>query len=339
MSNDSYPDRAAQDNTDVARVVTAQAIGSQMFRCPACGERMDSATLGSRCPLCDFAFGDERATGADVTPYAKAYSCGEPGWRRMAEWVCYAGRERLQHLALMRASTASRRFARFNILLLATGLGLFQATQVGWRWVTNSPAIEPTGSTLPAGRAWYHLAAAAHPLPLDQAPEIPVDLWWNPLQIVIAVITGGLAGLLLLSLAMLLTRAGLARAHSPPYRSEQRMTAAIHYSTAWSIPLFLAAVVVGFRPVSYVGAMARWPWYPPERGLVLSAAVLAAFGVTMWWFWLCRMGATAPARTRWRVVAFFTLGVPVIVLSAAAGWWYGINGLYPSLLNRLDLSF
>ncbi len=257
----------------------------------------------------------------------------------MAEWVCYAGRGRLQHMALMRASKASRRFARLNILLLATALGLFQASQVGWRWVTTSPAIERTGSTMPTGRAWFHIASAPHPFQLGQAPEIPVDLWWNPLQIVIGIITGGLGGLFLLSIAMLLTRIGLARAHSPPYRREQRMTAAIHYSTAWSIPLFLAAVVVGFRPVSYVGAMARWPWYPPERGLVLSATIVAAFGVTMWWFWLCRMGATAPARTRLRVIVFLTLGVPLILLTAAAGWWYGINELYPPLLNRLDLSF
>ena len=324
---------------EIVEAVTTHTIASRIRRCPACGQRIQSTTIEPRCPLCNFGFGDDRVTSADVTPYARAFSRGEPGRRRMAEWVCYAGGERLKHLALMRASAASRRFSRVNILLLAAGLGLFQATSVGWRWVTNAAAIEPTGSTEPAGRGWFHVGAVPRPLSPDRAPEIPVDLWWNPVQMVIAVVTAGLMALLLLSLVMFLLNRGVTLAHSVPYRGEQRMTAAIHYSTAWAVPMLLSLVVIELRPVSFVGAISKWSWHPPERGVVLSAAVVAAFAVTMWWFWLGRLGATAPARTRWRVITFFALGAPILVITFGALWWYGLDRLYNPLMKALDLSF
>ena len=292
-----------------------------------------------RCPLCNFDFRDDRVTGADLTPYAKAYSLGQPGWRRMAEWVWYAGGERLKHLALMRSSAASRQFARLNILLLAGGLALFQATRIGWRWVSDFPAIEETGSVEPAGEGWIHVAAVPRPFPPDQPMEIPVDLWWNPAQMVIAVVAAGLAGLLVLWLGLLLVRAGVRLAHIPPYQGEGRMTAALHYSTAWGIPLCAAALVVGLRPLSYVGVMARWSWCPLQEGFGLAGGVLAAFGAFMWWFWLWRLGASTPARTRGRVIAFFAVGAPLIVAVAAGTWWWGLMLLYDPLFEAIDVQF
>lgn len=106
---------------------------SVVSRCPACGQRVDSAA--ARCSLCDFNFGEDRVTGADVTPYAKAYAQGDPGWRTMCRWVWSSGSERLQHVALIRVSAAARRFARINALLLALGIAGFQATRVGWHAV------------------------------------------------------------------------------------------------------------------------------------------------------------------------------------------------------------
>jgi len=257
----------------------------------------------------------------------------------MAEWVWYASGERLKHLTLMRASAASRQFAWLNILLLATGLGLFQATGVGWRWVTDSPTIEPTGSVDPSGEGWIHVAAAPRPFPPGQPAEMAVDLWWNPAQMVIVVVAAGLAGLLVLRLGLLLVRIGVRWAHAVSYRKEQRMTAAIHYSTAWGIPLCVAAVVVGLRPVSYVGTMERWSWCPLQEGFVLAAGVLAAFGMVMWWFWLWRLGASAPARTRGRVIAFFAVGAPLIVAVTTAAWWWGLQLLYNPLFTALDVQF
>ncbi len=257
----------------------------------------------------------------------------------MCEWVWFAGLERLKHLALMRASAASRRFALLNILLLAAGLGLAQGAQVGWRPVTNSPAIEPTGSTAPAGQGWTRVAVAPRSLPPGQPPEMAVELWWNPAQALIATVLGAVVGLLLMGLVLLLIRAGVLRAHTRPYRREQRMTAAIHYSTAWCVLIFLATIVLGLRPLSFMGKIARWPLSPPERGLVFSAALLAGFGVIMWWFWLVRLGVTAPERTRGRVIAFFALGAPMIVAGVAAAWWLGLDRVYDPLFNTLHLGF
>lgn len=117
------------------------------------------------------------------------------------------------------------------------------------------------------------------------------------------------------------------------------MTAAIHYSTAWSVLIFLAAIVLGFRPLSFVGKIARWPWSPPELGFVLSAAVLAGFGVIMWWFWLVRLGVTARERTRGRVIAFLALGAPLILTVVAGAWWLGLDQVYSHLFSALNLSF
>lgn len=117
------------------------------------------------------------------------------------------------------------------------------------------------------------------------------------------------------------------------------MTAAMHYSSAWGIPIFAGALVLGLSPVSFAGTMAQWRWCPPQRVFVLAAAVLAGFGMTMWWFWLGRLGATAPARTRGRVIAFFAIGPPLIVGLAAAGWWWGLPLLYGPLFRTLNLAF
>jgi len=61
--------------------------------------------------------------------------------------------------------------------------------------------------------------------------------------------------------------------------------------------------------------------------------------VAMWWFWLGRLGATAPARTRGWVIAFFAIGPPLIVVLMAAGWWWGLPLLYDPLFATLNLAF
>ena len=309
---------------------------STVYRCPACGQCLDSPPP-SQCPLCGFNFGDNRATGADVTPYATAYAQKERGWYVMSEWVWFAGWERLKHLGLMRASAASTRFARLNALVLALGLGIFQATRYGWRWVTNSPALDPHFE--PSGIGWLQVASAPQHLMPQLAPEVAVNLWWNPLQAGVAVGAGLAAGLLLMWVVLALLRAGVTLAHKPPYREEQQMSAAIHYSTAWGFLIFAGTLVAGLRPVSYLGAMQRWSWYPPQHSFELAAVVVAGFGVAFGWFWLLRLGAMAPASTRNRVVAFFALGAPVIVCGAAAGWQYGLDQLYGHVFTKLGVAF
>ena len=311
---------------------------SAIRRCPACGQRLGDPPP-TKCPLCGFDFGDARVTGADATPYAEAYSCGLPGWRRMAEWIWFADAGRMKHLALMRASAASRRFCTLNLLLLTAGLALFQSTRIGWRWVTASPAVESTGSIEPAGEGWIRVASAPRPIPPHVPAERAVDLWWNPAQMVIGVVLALVAALFLMWLLLAAVRWGLGRAHVRSLRDEQRMTAALHYSTAWTVLLILGALVTAFRPLGYFGQMQQWAWSPPDQGFTLSAGVFAAFGVTMWWFWLVRLGSAAAERTRGRVVAFFALGVPLLAAAAGLAWWQGLERLYPLMFEAMKMQF
>lgn len=307
-------------------------------RCPACGHQVDPPDV-ERCSLCDFDFGDDRVTGADVTPYAKAYAQGHPSWWTMCRWIWSAGSERLKHIALMRTSAAAKRFAWINTFWLALGLAGFQATRVSWRAVGASSVVEPSGSTKPLGRGWLHVAAAPRPLPPGQAPQIPVDLWWNPAQAMIASVIAGLAVLLLMWLLILLIRTGVALAHTEAYRGEQRMSAAFLYSTAWWIPALVGIVICLLRPLAFVGQLSRGWWYPTDRGITLIAGAFVGLAATLWWFWLIRLGATAPARTRSRVMAFCTLGIPLLLAGVSLAWWVGLEALHEFLIVPLNIHF
>ncbi|MFQ5495985.1 MAG: hypothetical protein ACE5EX_11455, partial [Phycisphaerae bacterium] len=287
----------------------SRAHGSLIVRCPACGQRLQPG--GSRrCPVCAYDLGDDRVTGDDVTPYARAFALRTTGWWPMAEWVWFAGSGRLKHLGLVRASAASRRFLMINLLCLSGALGVLQLSRLGWRSVSAYDALEPGGSAQPAGAGWLHVAAAPRPLPPDQPAEIQVDLWWNPVQALLGAALAAPTALLVLILLVAVVRAGLARAHTPAYRGEQRMTAAIHYASAWSLPVMAGALVAALRPIAYIGNMTQWPWYPPQRLFLIAGAVLSGFGVAMGWFWLVRCAAAAPPGTRTRVVSFVVLAAP-----------------------------
>lgn len=295
--------------------------------------------MPAACPLCGLAFGDSRVTGQDVSPYANSYSAGTSGWRTMLEWVWFAGSDRLHHLALMRASAASRRFHRINLLLLSLGLAVFVAAHTGWRWVSRTPAIEPTGSITPLGRGWLHAAAAPRPLPLDLPPERAVDLWWSPVQMVIGLASGFLAAWVLLTVVAMLVRVAVTRAHGETYRHEQRMTAALHYSTAWSIPLLVAALVASLVPVSYVSEMARWMIRPAAFAFETAAGVVAALGGVLWWFWLVRLGATAPPRARGRVSVCLAAVAPLLFVGLLLSGGYALRQAYDPLFVRLRVNF
>lgn len=309
-----------------------------LSRCPACGQRVEPPDA-ERCPLCDFDFGDDRVTGADVTPYAKAYAQSNPGWWTMCRWVWFAGSERLKHMALMRTSAAAKRFAWINALWLSLGIAGFQLTRVGWHEVGASGVVEPSGSTKPLGRGWLHVAAAPRPLPPSQDPQIPVDLWWNPAQTMIASVIAGLTALLLMWLLIFFIRTGVALAHVAVYRGEQRMSAAFLYSTAWLVPALVGIVLCLLRPLAFVGQMSKWKWYPTNQGISLIAGALVGLAATMWWFWLIRLGATAPARTRNRVMAFCTLGIPPMLAGLSLAWRFGLDTFHEFLFVRLNMHF
>lgn len=324
-------ERSIQESQDVS--------GSVVRRCAGCGQRLPSPPPLS-CPLCGFDFGtDERVTGTDVTPYAAAYARGERGWRVMAEWVWFAGAGRLKHLALMRMSAASVRFARWNILLFVVTIGLVMATTTGFQWVSASAAAEKTGSVTPLGDGWIHLASTPRPLPLTMTGETKVDLWWNPSQSVIGWASGTAVVWLLAVIVLALVRVGITRAHEEKYRQEERMTAAVNYGTAWMLPFVVAALVLCLLPISHIGSIAKWSWYPPSQSFTLSAAVIAGFGAAMGWFWLVRLAATAPPQSRGKVSAFCAIVVPVYIVGAGLSWWYGLGYLYRVLFDALRLTF
>ena len=323
-----------------ALILAKRKLQSGIRRCPACGHRL-SHPVPPDCPLCKLAFGDERITGTDRTPYARSYAHGVPGLRLMCEWVWCAGSGRLKHIALMRSSAASRRFARTQIALLALGFGLFQLGRKGWYRVSGAEQGGGVEIVKPTGQGWIHVAAAPRPLELDLPDAAEIDLWWNLPQATLGVAAAMLLGLLLLWLTMLLVQAGVRSAHRPQYRSEQRMTAAMHYSTAWIVPIFAAVVIFASRPIAYIGSMAQWGawWTRLDTGLLWSGAAVAGTGIAMWWFWLARLGFSAPPKTRWRVAAFFGFALPVIVGGASYTWYYGLDMIDGLLVQGLRLQF
>jgi hypothetical protein len=152
-------------------------------------------------------------------------------------------------------------------------------------------------------------------------------------------VTAGLGAMAGLALLLAMVRWGVRKAHASPYRGEQRMTAALHYSTAWSAPILFAVLIIGFKPLAYVGGTLGWSWIPTARAFDYAAAVPAGVGLAMWWFGLVRLGATSPAKTRSRVVCFFVLIAPLMLGGVAAGWWFGLAHLFPLLFTAFDLTF
>jgi hypothetical protein len=315
-------------------MVTSNAALSPATRCPSCGQRLDDESL-RRCSICGYDFAvDRSATSDDSTPFADAYSRDQPGHRLMWKWVWTATSGRMKHMALMRTSAASASFAIPYWLLLAAVMGMLLAGHFGWRAVSASPGVEATGAIRPQGRGWLHLAAMPLPHRNTQPAASLVDLWWSPPQIVLAGVGGFLTGLLLLWFVWKLVTGGIERAHHPVYRGEGRMSAAVQYSLAWSVPFLAVSFLLVLRPVARTAAILRWSWFPPRSAIEWAAALVTAVTFIGWWFWLLRLGSAAPADTRTRVEWFCGLGVPLIVGGAAIAWWlgslYGLTYLFES---------
>lgn len=313
-------------------------MNSLAGRCPACGEPLEQPEL-ARCPLCGIELQVGAPTGHDVTPYSKAVAAGEPRWWEMATWTCLAGGGRLKHLAMIRASVASTRFARISLVFLASALALVELARKGWWEVTSSGSTVSGQSVRPAGRGWLHVVTSPGSSDGIGFAGTQTDLWWNITHAVIAMAVAMLVGWLAMSLVLFCIKLGATWAYARPYRNDGRMTAAIDYSTAWCIPVFLGGIVVALRPISVVGDIAEWSWYPPASGLEVVAGALAGFGMMMWWFWLIRLGNTAPPNTRGRVIAFFIVGAPLCLGSAAMAWWLIIEPMYTPLFDSLGVSF
>jgi len=180
-----------------------------------------------------------------------------------------------------------------------------------------------------------HLAGSPRPLPSDHAHETAVDLWWNPIHATLGLVSGFAATWVLMLLLSLFVRTGLNVAFGENLRGERRLSAAVHYSTAWLMLFVVAALVASLRPVGYIGEISRWSWYPSSEVFTLSAAVLAGLGAVAWWFWLVRLSAMAPAKARGKVTLLFSVGAPTafsaLVAAAFFGLRYGLDGLFRAL--------
>jgi hypothetical protein len=302
-------------------------------RCPACGNPQPADTPA--CTLCGFALGDKRVTGDDVTPYALAHAEGNPAWWRMCKWVWTATTERLKHLALMRSSPASRRFAAVNILLLAFATVVLQLATSGWQ-IVSAPVNPSVSPAAPAGKGWLHLTASRHTT--AEAVAKRVDLWWNPARAIIASAAGLVATVLLSLLLLVVLRALIERLHRRSYRGEQRMTAALSYSTAWIVPALPAALVVAFLPLSRIGAVSRSA-VVSDTAIMVIAAIIAALPAVLWWLWLVRLAATAPADTRGGVQGLFVVGAPLFAGVAIAAWWFGLRVVLEYVFMAMGLNF
>lgn len=314
------------------------AHASSFQRCPACGQALPQPTP-TRCPLCELDFGDDRTTGVDLSPFAVTYAQQSGGWRQMCEWIWFAGAERIKHLALMRSSSASRRFRSLNLFAGAVALALVQLATAGFHWSAATAAAEPSGSLAPRGQGWVHVASAPRPLSLDLPAEVKVDLWWNPILSAMQVILGFAAGWFALAALLGLLRISSTAAHAPSLRQDGRLTAALQYSTAWAVVPLISAMLYCVTPLARAGSLAGWTYCPPAEAFSLASAALAGLGGALWWFWLIRLGFTAPPSSRHRVATVFLLGMPILAAGLGAGWWFGLLELQKLLARFLQLEF
>ena len=270
-----------------------------------------------------------------MTPYAATYEGGAPRWWAMCRWIWGAGASRLSHVALMRASSAARRFAGINVLLLSFAVGLIFATQRGWR-IAQSP-LGTSSVRDPQGKGWLEVLSGR--LTSRDGIGVEVDLWWNPAQAIIAGAVGLLAALLAGWILLRLARVVIDLAHRSKYRGERRMSAALLYSTAWIVPALPAAVILALWPLAILGAAGRWSWSPSEVAIIAVAGVTAGLAAMMWWFWTIRLGATAPPDTRGRLSTTFVLILPALLIASAVGFWLGLNRLLSIIFDKLNMSF
>jgi hypothetical protein len=142
-----------------------------------------------------------------------------------------------------------------------------------------------------------------------------------------------------MTLVRLLIRKGAAGLHQAPHGGEQRMTAAIDYSTAFALPIVIGALVGTFHVLSVVGSAGQWAAYPPAGSFKLIAGIVAGLGAVFWWFWLLRLGAAAPARSRRAVMTFLGAAVPLIIAGVAIGWWFALDASLVPLFKRMGINF
>lgn len=257
---------------------------------------------------------DTDVTSEDHTPYAQSVNAGRPARGHMCRWVLGAGRQRLTHLALSRPSRASRRFAAGNILLLSLGMALAAFANTGWSVLERGPG-QRDPQTAPAGKGWWRLAespAAENPASLNRVT--PVAAWWSvPIAALAAAITFVVSGLVNWLLLAIIAGAS-AGALRGRLQGTQRLKCAIHYSTAWIVPMLIAVLPAMLRPLAHLAGVNGWRTLQSQSIFDAPAIIIAAVCVLLWWFWLIRLASTIPEESRQSAARFFILWTPMLAV-------------------------
>ncbi len=290
--------------------------------------------MRGRCPLCEYQIEDEPVTAEDTTPYAQIEKPGRREWWMMTKWVWAAGAGRLSHLSLMRASPAARRYAGKTLNLVVLVGAICWLALTGWHAVNLLPVEAGGDPTEPVGRGWCTLASAPARTPVPSAnPSRVIAWWWNPPLAASGAVAALVWGLILGRLLLVILRRGVERSLTERYRGQERLSAALCYSTAWAMPLVPAGLVLALLPLSRLAMVGDWPIKPPTVFMYVPAAVVAGFGAFMVWFGLIRLAMTVPVRARTRAVVFCGLGMPLIAAVLILGSIWGLGRLQTDLLT------
>lgn len=276
---------------------------------------------------------NDHVTAPDTTPFALAEKRGRRTRREMRRWICAAGTERLNHLALMRESAPSLAFVRRQFLVLAVAALVFELSHAGWHLVIRTPDNAPILSASPASSGWMLLSS------VDMMPDDfgCVAVWWSPARSAVAVVPGLIAGILLAYTVMGVVRFGAQVLAGRDVREEERLGAGLRYSTAWFHPLMPAALVMLSVPTVNALRASAIPLVPPPVAFLAVAAVLTGVAGFMWWFMLVRLAQTLPIAVRARVTGYYVLVAPVLITALIVGWRYGMECVYDLLWISLNL--
>jgi hypothetical protein len=277
-------------------------------------------------------------TSEDNTPYAQALASGGHGWRAMCKWVYGAGKQRLMHLGLMRPSGASRRFARINLVVFAFAVAVVVFVNSGWQVVRQGPGESLTLS--PVGKGWAHVAErSASVRPPFPGEVVATDLWWNVPR---AIVSGTVALLTVLPLSLVLVWIVATRAQKAMRTGDRdyvRFRCAVHYSTAWAHFISVAVLIELGRPlVRALHVMGAIGVGSPAI-VDVPAVLVALVGVLMWWFWLIRLGDTAPKDIRSAVSRVFVAWTPVWAILIGGGTAFGLHFLFDRLAIAFNLNW
>ncbi|MCP4590515.1 MAG: hypothetical protein GY842_07215 [bacterium] len=274
----------------------------------------------------------------DRTPYAESECFGASAFQHTCWWVMTASAQRIAHLALLPASSASRRFLARMTLLLAFSFAGLQMGLAGWRTLTNAPPASEASASAPTGNGWYRLAYADPPPPFRIYAE-PVAVWWSPAQAILAAVGSFVATVLVVWILVAIQRGGARRRLGPQHLGEGRFDAAIAYGTAWLVLLLPAAGITALVHVADISAVADSPVIIPSGVFFVPGLALAVVGLCGYGFGLIRISATAPVGVRTRVIVFFAWWSPligaVVVAGAVAGLYLGLD----ALALHLDLAW